>query len=63
MIVTVDHPTRGKVTLPGWPVKMSDSHVAVDRAPLLGEHNAEVYGEWLGLTASDLEDLKGQAVI
>jgi crotonobetainyl-CoA:carnitine CoA-transferase CaiB-like acyl-CoA transferase len=42
---------------------MSDSHVAVDRAPLLGEHNAEVYGEWLGLTASDLEDLKGQAVI
>jgi crotonobetainyl-CoA:carnitine CoA-transferase CaiB-like acyl-CoA transferase len=35
----------------------------VDRSPLLGEHNAEVYGEWLGLTVRDLEDLKAQEVI
>src|SRR5213076_1761589 len=47
MIVTVDHPKRGKFTLPGWPVKMSDSHVAVDRSPMLGEHNAAIYAEWL----------------
>ena len=63
MIVTVDHPTRGKFTLPGWAVKMSDSYVPVDRSPLLGEHKAEVYTEWLGLTARDLEDLKAQEVI
>ncbi len=63
MIVTVDHPQRGKFTLPGWPVKMSDSSVAVDRSPLLGEHNADVYAEWLGFTAHDLEDLKAQDVI
>jgi formyl-CoA transferase len=63
MIVTVDHPQRGTLTLPGWPVKMSDSHVAVARAPLLGEHNAEVYAEWMGLTARDLEDLKAKDVI
>ena len=63
MIVTVDHPKRGKFTLPGWPVKMSESHVAVDRSPLLGEHNAEIYAEWLGLTARDLEDLKAKDVI
>jgi formyl-CoA transferase len=63
MIVTVDHPKRGKFTLPGWPVKMSESYVKVDRSPLLGEHNAEVYAEWLGLTARDLEDLKAQTVI
>jgi formyl-CoA transferase len=63
MIVTVDHPKRGKFTLPGWPVKMSDSYVKVDRSPLLGEHNAEIYAEWLGLTADDLEDLKAQDVI
>ena len=34
MIVTVDHPKRGKFTLPGWPVKMSESYVKVDRSPL-----------------------------
>jgi len=63
MIVTVDHPQRGKFTLPGWPVKMSDSYVKVDRSPLLGEHNAEIYGAWLGLTPQELEDLKAQDII
>ena len=63
MIVTVDHPDRGKFTLPGWPVKMSDSHVEIDRSPLLGEHNADVYAEWLGLSAGDLEELKSEDVI
>jgi len=42
---------------------MSDSHVAVDRSPLLGEHNTKIYSEWLGLTVRDLEDLKAQDVI
>src|SRR5262249_37337696 len=63
MIVTVDHPTRGKFTLPGWPVKMSESHVDVERSPLLGEHNGEIYTEWLGLNARELEDLKARDVI
>jgi crotonobetainyl-CoA:carnitine CoA-transferase CaiB-like acyl-CoA transferase len=44
-------------------VKMTESHVAVDRAPLLGEQNAEIYAEWLGMTARDLEDLKAKDVI
>ncbi len=63
MIVTVDHPKRGKFTLPGWPVKMSDSHVAVDRSPMLGEHNGAIYAEWLGMSAGELEDLKAKEVI
>jgi len=63
MIVTVEHPKRGKFTLPGWPVKMSDSHVAVDRAPLLGEHSDEIYSEWLGFSASDLADLRAREII
>ena len=56
-------PSQARQVHPAWwPVKMSDSYVKVDRSPLLGEHNAEVYAEWLGLTARDLEDL-GQTVI
>jgi formyl-CoA transferase len=42
---------------------MSESHVVVDRSPLLGEHNAAIYTEWLGLTARDLEELKAQEII
>ena len=47
MMVTVDHPARGAVTMPGWPVKMSDSRVPVRAAPLLGAHTQEVLTEWL----------------
>jgi formyl-CoA transferase len=45
--VEVEHPVRGKITLLGWPVKMSDSPVPVRSAPLLGAHTQEVLAEWL----------------
>ena len=38
MFEEVEHPTRGKFHIPGWPVKMSDSRVPVKSAPLLGQH-------------------------
>src|SRR5207249_3841559 len=55
---TVDHPLRGPVTIPGWPVKMTDSRVALSCAPLLGQDNAQVYGELLGCTREQLEALR-----
>ena len=47
MFVTIEHPTRGTLTMPGWPVKMSESHIPVVAAPLLGAHTEEVKREWL----------------
>jgi formyl-CoA transferase len=46
MVVEVDHPTLGRLRTVGAPVKMSETPPAVQRrAPLLGEHTAEVLRE------------------
>jgi crotonobetainyl-CoA:carnitine CoA-transferase CaiB-like acyl-CoA transferase len=63
MIVDVEHPTRGTMPMPGSPIRMSDSPTEVTRAPLLGEHNAEVYGKLLGFGAEDLATLKRDGII
>lgn len=54
--VTVEHPVRGEVTIPGWPVRLAASQVPVHSAPLLGAHTAQVMEEWLGLSASEIAD-------
>ena len=62
-IVAVQHPVRGEVVMPGWPVKMSESYVPVTAAPLLGADNADVYGQLLGLDAAGLQGLKDRQTI
>ena len=63
IVVKVDHPERGEFTTVGMPIKLSDSPAEVKRSPLLGEHNQEIYGEELGLSESDMADLKASGVI
>jgi len=63
MIVDLEHPTRGRYPMPGNPVRMSDSPTEVRRAPLLGEHNAEVLGQWLGCSVEELTALAKKKVI
>jgi formyl-CoA transferase len=63
MFPIVEHPVRGKFRMPGWPVRMSDSHVAVTAAPLLGQDNAQIYGELLGIPSAELEALQAEEVI
>ena len=56
MFAEIEHPTRGKFHIPGWPVKMSDSRVPVTCAPLLGQHTAELLSEWLGMGEEEIKD-------
>jgi crotonobetainyl-CoA:carnitine CoA-transferase CaiB-like acyl-CoA transferase len=62
-IVTAEDPALGRVRMQGVTPRLSETPGAVRRgAPLLGEHNAAVYGE-LGLEESELARLAEQGVI
>ena len=45
------------------PVQLSKSPTEIRPASLVGEHNDEIYKEWLSLGADDLERLKADSVI
>lgn len=63
MMVPIDHPARRRVTMPGNPVRLSASPPTVTSAPLLGQHNEEIYGPLLGCTAEEVSVLKRDGVI
>ena len=63
MVVDVDHPGRGRFPMLGNPVQLSASPTEVRRAPLLGEHNTDVYGSILGVSAADLDTLQRDGAI
>jgi crotonobetainyl-CoA:carnitine CoA-transferase CaiB-like acyl-CoA transferase len=63
-IVTVADPELGRVKVPGIVPKFTEtpgdiSHLSVAR----GSHNAEIYGERLGISADELRALAGDGVI
>lgn len=63
MVVSYDHPVRGTVTIPKLPIQMSASSVPIERAPLLGEHNREIYVDLLGVAETELKELQATGVI
>ena len=60
--VEVDHPVAGRFTYPGAPFKLSRTPWRAGRAPLLGEHNEDIYCGRLGYTREHLAELREQAV-
>jgi len=59
----VEHPVVGRLRYPGLPFTMSETTWHIGRAPLLGEHNEEIYIGELGLSKETLTTLKGAGVI
>jgi len=56
------HPT-GPFKMPSWPVRFDGKPPKLEPAPLLGQHRTQVFGEWLGMSASDVEALRKEGVI
>ena len=59
----VDHPTTGRYKMPAWPVRFDGAPPKVKPSPLLGQHNVEVLGGWLGIDAAEIEALRTEGII
>ncbi len=53
----IDHPVLGVSSMPTPPYRFSDTTAQVTAAPLLGEHNKQVFVDLLGLDAGKVEAL------
>lgn len=59
----VDHPTAGEIKLVGQPVRFSESATGVEPPPLLGQHTDMVLRDFLGLSKSDIAELRADGVV
>jgi len=59
----IDHPAAGRLVYPGPPFRPEAMPWEAARAPLLGEHNEEIYCEELELSREDLVVLRASGVI
>ena len=57
------HPKAGLLTYPGAAFKLSETPWLAGRAPVLGEHNEEVYCDRLGVSVEELARLKEDGIV
>lgn len=63
-IVELEHPVIGRVADLGAPVRLADAPGGpVTPAPLLGEHNEEIFCGQLGLSATQYRELQSTGII
>ena len=60
----VEHPKMGRVRVDGMPLKLSRTPARIERGgPTLGQHNAQVFGDVLGMDESTIAEMTEQGVI
>ena len=61
--VEYDHPSEGRVKMPGFPIRFAKSPAAIERgAPQIGEHSREVLAE-AGFSAERIERLIAEGAV
>ena len=63
MLVETEDDEKGRTYVPGLTVKFSDTPGKIGPIPQPGEHNSEVYGEWLGHTETALTRWREEGII
>ena len=64
VFISVDDEQLGPMTVQAPVPRFSSTSGTVGHlGPRLGEHNAEVYGEVLGLTLDEIDDLRARGVL
>ncbi|KKI85203.1 CaiB/BaiF CoA transferase family protein [Shouchella clausii] len=64
MIREVVHPVKGKIRVPGSPIRLSNSELdKVVAAPTLGQHSKDVLNELLSIDEETIEELEKEGAI
>lgn len=60
----VSHPTLGDIVLPAGPMQFGGCEtIGLRPSGEFGAHNAEIYGDWLGFSPDEVEELRATGVI
>jgi crotonobetainyl-CoA:carnitine CoA-transferase CaiB-like acyl-CoA transferase len=64
MLEWIEHDEIGRIVVPTSPLRFHGADmVAATPSPKLGQHNTEIYGDWLGLLPEEIADLAHDGVI
>jgi CoA:oxalate CoA-transferase len=64
MLEWIEHDEIGRIVVPTSPLRFHDADaVATTPSPKLGQHNADIYGGWLGLSSDEIANLTRSGVI
>jgi len=64
MLERIDHPDYGDIVVPTTPLRMHGADkVETVPSPAIGQHNEEIYGDWLGLSADEVAALREDGII
>ncbi len=64
MLEWIEHDEIGRIVVPTTPLRIHGAdRVETVPSPKLGQHNREIYGDWLGLSAAEIAALERDGVI